>query len=339
MITKKVPLLYALFPMLLGGIIAFFILENNYYSIRHNTTLNKDILNDNDASKDLKTVRLNNFRYTKPILYVEKNTESAKYSSLKSGINSIVEKYKTDGSLNSASVYIRDFNNGEWMELNPQESYQPGSLLKVPILITYLKMNEKDPNTLDSYVISKKTYYGGVKQNILTKSIKVGQRYKVKELLHYMIANSDNNATYLLSEYMDANIYKKVYTDLGLSIKDMDNRSLFHLSAKDYSVFFKVLFNATYLDNKDSEYAASLLSECDFKDGLIKELPKDVTVAHKFGEAGTDDMHELSESGIVYVADNPYLITVMTKGRKLNSLSSIISEISKLVYNRMAGGI
>jgi len=213
MITKKVPLLYALFPMLLGGIIAFFILENNYYSIRHNTTLNKDILNDNDASKDLKTVRLNNFRYTKPILYVEKNTESAKYSSLKSGINSIVEKYKTDGSLNSASVYIRDFNNGEWMELNPQESYQPGSLLKVPILITYLKMNEKDPNTLDSYVISKKTYYGGVKQNILTKSIKVGQRYKVKELLHYMIANSDNNATYLLSEYMDANIYKKVTTN------------------------------------------------------------------------------------------------------------------------------
>ena len=338
MITKKVPLLYLFFPMLLGGIIAFFILENNYNLFANNTNLPNDKENAIDGRKNLKTVRLNDYHYTKPILYAEETTESPRYSSLKIGINNLVEKYKIDGSLNSASVYIRDFNNGEWMELNPQESYQPGSLLKVPILITFLKMNEKDPNTLDSYVISKKSY-NDVQQNILTKSIKIGQRYKVRELLHYMIANSDNNATFLLSEYMDPQIYNKVYTDLGISIKNMDNRSLFHLSAKEYSVFFKVLFNASYLSNKDSEYAASLLSECDFKDGLIKELPKNVTVAHKFGEAGTNEMHELSESGIVYVADNPYIITVMTKGPQLNSLSSIISEISKLVYTKMAGGM
>lgn len=150
-----------------------------------------------------------------------------------------------------------------------------------------------------------------------------------------MIANSDNYAMSLLYKCMDTNIYNNVYTDLGLSIKNINNRENFVLTAKQYSLFFTVLYNATYLCNDNSEYAATLLSKSDFKDGLMKQLPKNLKVAHKFGEAGTVDTPELSESGIIYLSGNPYLITVMTKGRQLNKLSTIISEISKMVYDKM----
>ncbi len=338
MLKRQTSVLVTLIFMVIGGIVAYYFINNKSVSDANAAiVLQKNNLSENELKSGYIVTRLNGNKYTKPILFAEESSESSKYSSLKSGINTIVNKYESDGSLNTASVYLRDFKFGDWMELNPQEVFQPGSLLKVPILICYLKMNEKKPGLINSTVVCDKISDELPNQNIATKTIKLGQKYTVKELLHYMIANSDNNATYLLGEYMDMDIYNKTYTDLGLSIKNMDSRELFHISAKQYSAFFKVLFNATYLNRKDSEFAASLLSECDFKEGLIKELPKNVKVAHKFGEAGTDELHELSESGIVYVENNPYLLTVMTKGHQLNKLSTIISEISKLVYNKMSG--
>ena len=137
---------------------------------------------------------------------------------------------------------------------------------------------------------------------------------------------------------MNMDIYNKVYTDLGINISNLNSRDHFHLSARQYSVFFKILFNATYLNNEHSEFAASMLCESDFKDGLIKELPQNVKVAHKFGETGTQSMQELSESGIVYLKDKTYLITIMTRGREQQKLATVISEISKLVYNTINEG-
>jgi hypothetical protein len=37
----------------------------------------------------------------------------------------------------------------------------------------------------------------------------------------------------------------------------------------DYASFFRVLFNASYLNRKDSEKALALLTKVAFRDGLI----------------------------------------------------------------------
>ena len=320
--------------MILGGVCAYFLIQNSINGSQ--ITLQKNAYSDTIVNNNLNTVRLKgSYHYIRPILFSEPRTESVKYASLKTEINTIIDKNKNDGTIATASVYFRKFINGEWIEINPQDSFQPGSLLKIPILITFLKMDEDKPGVLNSYVICDKLYDGTIVANIKTKTIKVGQRYTCKELLHYMIVNSDNNATFLLEQYMDIAIYNKVYTDLGINISNLNDRDLFRISARQYSVFFKILFNATYLNNDHSEIAAAMLCESDFKDGLIKELPQNVKVAHKFGETGTQSMQELSESGIVYLKDKTYLITVMTRGREQQKLAGVISDISKLIYDRV----
>ena len=333
---RKIPILYAFLCMIIGGIFAYFLINNSITGSQQ--SLQKNAYSDTIVNNNLNTVRLNGYHYIRPILFAEPRTESARYASLKTEINKIIDKNKADGILATASVYFRRFKDGEWIEINPQDSFQPGSLLKIPILITFLKMDEDKPGVLNSYVICDKLHEGNVVANITTKTIKVGQRYTAKELLHYMIVNSDNNATFLLEQYMNMDIYNKVYTDLGINISNLNSRDLFHLSARQYSVFFKILFNATYLNNDHSEFAASMLCESDFKDGLIKELPQNVKVAHKFGETGTQSMQELSESGIVYLKDKTYLITIMTRGREQQKLATVISDISKLVYNTINEG-
>jgi beta-lactamase class A len=78
-----------------------------------------------------------------------------------------------------------------------------------------------------------------------------------------------------------------------------------------------------------------LLNECNFKDGLQKGLPAEVNVAHKFGEWGDtkSNIHELHETGIVYLNSNPYLVTIMTRGTNPKDLSLEIGKISRTIYD------
>ena len=121
---------------------------------------------------------------------------------------------------------------------------------------------------------------------------------------------------------------------MGLPVPD-DNNKDYTISVREYSEFLKVLYDGSYLTISASEYATSLLSQCDFKKGIVKGLPDGVKVAHKFGESGTPQLHELHESAIVYLDSNPYLLTVMTRGTDLDKMADVMGFISKLAYERM----
>jgi beta-lactamase class A len=105
------------------------------------------------------------------------------------------------------------------------------------------------------------------------------------------------------------------------------------ITVREYSLFLRVLFNASYLNIEDSEYCTGLLSQSDFDKGLLSGLPAGTRVAHKFGEAGDTVNAHFSEAGIIYLDNNPYLITVMTKGRDPKLLPAVVANISRTIFN------
>ena len=112
------------------------------------------------------------------------------------------------------------------------------------------------------------------------------------------------------------------------------------LSVQECSLFMESLFNATYLNIRQSEFAVDLLSKSTFSDGIVKGIPVGkLLIAHKFGEAGTDTNKELHETALLYIEDRPYLITVMTRGQanvEYSKLATVIQEISRTIYYGMA---
>ncbi|MFM7839941.1 MAG: serine hydrolase, partial [Chitinophagaceae bacterium] len=280
-------------------------------------------------------VRLSGYKYIHPLMYAEPVCESDYLSPIKRDIESIITSYKVSGVIRSASVYLREFNNGEWITIDDQKRYSPGSLLKVPELITFIKMNESRPGLLDSRIVYDRPLVTNKTSTYVSKSIQLGKSYTIRELLHYMIAYSDNNATYLLNQFMDIPTFKKVFTDLGLKEPDM-TAAEYGITAKEYSTFMKVLYNGSYLSLKDSEYCTELLSECDFKKGLVAGLPPECKIAHKFGEGGTSSNMHLGESGLIFANRSTYLLTVMTSGSEMEQLPQVIEAISKAVYSKMA---
>ncbi|MEI6764641.1 MAG: serine hydrolase [Bacteroidota bacterium] len=303
-----------------------------------------------EHDQTVKVVRGNGKVLIHPLLFVEIESEKV-LDPLKIKINNYLEQKKQENAFMSTSVYVKDLNAGRYMSINPDSLYDPASILKVPLLIIYLKQAETNPG-----ILKKSLFFKGESQNVAIRSIKdqslvAGRSYTVEELLHYMIVYSDNEAFWMLCENIgdEDNEFKKLDAELDIPEKfDIIHYPAsdqhFIASANSVAHYFNVLYNASYLNNAMSEYALNLLTKSNFKEGIIKQIDPGVTIAHKFGErtlsymqAGksVDLLTEFHEFGIVYLKNRPYLIGVMTRGMKSNALQTMVSDISKIVYDEL----
>lgn len=334
MFQKRIPLHIALI-MTVSGIAISFLLASWFE--KKPSEIVQPIVDNTIQNCKGDIVRLNGYQFIKPMLFRKDECESESLVSVKNDITEIINSYKQSGKITTASVYLRKLGSGDFITAGDEIKYNPGSLLKVPELITFCKMREKDPGLFDKKVAYTTPLNLKKQAFFLSKSIELGKTYTIRELLYYMIAYSDNVATMLLNQRMDLVIFKKVFTDLGLPDPDMAKTDI-PITAKDYSLFIRVLYNGTYLNTEDSEYCTELLTHSDFTQGLLSGIPKELRVAHKFGEAFDGADAHFSESGIVYLSNNPYLLTVMTKGKKNTELPAVISEISKKIFSTMEKG-
>lgn len=239
------------------------------------------------------------------------------------------------GVLSGASVYMKEYRTANWFTINQTAKFSPGSLLKVPELIAFYKMNQINPGTLDKVIDYQQPFSDNKNVNFNSRHIEVGKKYTIRELLRYMIEYSDNDATMVLNSLIDKKVFSKVFTDLGMREPDFAANE-YRISAYEYSLFLRELYNGSYLGMADSEACLTLLNKCNFKDGLVSGLPKNCIVAHKFGEGGFDNAPNFSESGIVYCGQTPYLITIMTKGKEMSKLPGVVAEISRKAYEVMS---
>jgi len=335
---KRIPLLPSLLIVVAG--ILFFVFSQFHLFSGDNKKNTTPALMPAVAAQPSETTRyrMNDFMFTHPLMLVDQSSEASELINLKAEIEGVINAAKAQGAITSASVYINRLNNDHWISINGNEGYNGGSLLKVPVMMTYLREAEKRPGLLGRKLVF--SYGGKVPQQTFNEgNIEQGKSYTIKELMYYMIARSDNYATSLLNKNINTEAYENLFADIGIPKPNMTDRS-YTLTVNDYSKFLRVLYNATYLNIEDADFALSLLSQVTFKEGLTRELPASVKVAHKFGEWGepvAGTLHQLHESGIVYCDGNPYLITVMTKGKEVKPLPDVISQISKLVFDSLAG--
>ncbi len=323
MLSKKI------LPLWVFSVLSTFLL-GYFFSTKFNYESNKD---------QEEIIRKNyNFKYINPILEcnpdIKRNNNLA---SLKKSVEEIIKNEIYQKNINFASVYFRDLNNGPWFGINSNEYFSPASLVKVPLLVAYLKKAETDPSILQKKIVNIIDLENGTNiQNIKpSTTIEPNKEYTVEELLEKMIIYSDNDAYIDLSKNIDQKDLIKVYTDLDIDIsKAFTNPNGNIITVKDYASFYRILFNASYLNQEMSEKALFLLSKSEYKEALVAGIPKNIIVSHKFGERKYLDSGEtqLHDCGIVYVPNKPYLLCIMTKTSSIPNGNNIIKNISQKVY-------
>jgi beta-lactamase class A len=286
------------------------------------------------------------YKFVHPLLAVGRpdiSTPSPIYAPLAKSVNAYIASEKNSGAISDASIYYINYNtkNAGSFAINESAAYQPASLLKVVIMVAYFNLADSDSSILAKPL----TYTNDIAAQEASvpfedpSTLSAGATYSTEELIEKMIINSDNGAMNTLLANMNPAYLNDVYTELGLH--GPGNDFSYMISTKDYALFFRILYNGTYLSPEFSEKALSLLSKATFKDGLVAGLPSGTVVAHKFGEhvngTGTKiDSVELHDCGLVYPTNDPYLLCVMTKGKSLDSLKGFISTVSKMVYQTVS---
>lgn len=282
-------------------------------------------------------VRLEGFRYISPLLDVELPegvSVSQEPIPFKFKIKDFVQKQIDAGTVRDLTVYYRDLLDGPWFAINAPVKYDPASMMKVPVMIAWLKRAELYPDVLKRTFVYDGREDLSVMQEIKPRqTITPGRSYTVEELLHYMLNYSDNNATALLYNGLSTKELNEVLDSMDINNDPSDGSNA--VTAHGYSGFFRILYNAAYLNREMSEKALQLLSLQEFPQGIVAGVPKGVTVASKFGEhaegmRGEDK--QLHEFGIVYHPKGAYILGIMTRGHDKKIQAEVIRDISALIY-------
>jgi beta-lactamase class A len=286
---------------------------------------------------------LSKFKYVnqqlgcKPPFVIDKKS----YAELKKELDKYISSKKEIGEITDVSIYYRDLSDGPTLGINEYAQFSPASLLKLPLLLTYYNLENRQSGLFD-----RKLTPHNIKNNLLQtippeKSIQEDNTYSIREILKYMIKYSDNKAYYILLQYLheifpQTDLLKETFVDLGI----VDPRNLLDdtISVKSYaSIFIQLYYSSYFNKNETSEEVLKLLSDISWSEGINKGVPSEIVIAHKFGERVNFDgeIKQLHDCGIVYYPGNPYLLCVMSRGKDMQKLTSLIGEISKMVYNEV----
>jgi beta-lactamase class A len=287
-------------------------------------------------------IRADGYQLIKPLLVCnpnsQKNSESLR--STRKRVESLIKEHKSKGDITAAAVYFRYLNSGEEFSINREEKFYPASLHKLGLMIKFYKYAQTEPDILTAKREYKRTVDTNLGTIIPPKQRPIaGEYYSAEELIEFMIRYSDNNSFYELHDILGKNRYEKIYRDLQVDFPEVQDEAEDFITTQQMSYFFRILYGATYLSPDFSEKALWLLTQTDYNRALTREIPAEVTVAHKFGVTTVKvsngaDYGELHDCGIVYQGDNPYLLCIMTKSESpdISRVEKTIARISEAIY-------
>lgn len=250
--------------------------------------------------------------------------------------NYLANKYKENDNY-LVSIYFEYIPTGANFSLNKDKKIWPASLIKVPFSMAIMKKIENGILNMDDLLIiddsNRDSKYGTLylKPN--------GTEFSIKDLLRETLVNSDNTAYSMLVKKLQMKDIENIYNHLGLDevVEFMKNvpsgeEADISITAKRYTTFFRSLYNSTYLTPENSNYFLSLLKDapCCY---LCKSIPQEIEFIHKFGIH--EEKNVYTDSGIVYIPERPYLLTVMIQGKKPLSeskVNKIFEDISKTIF-------
>ncbi len=255
----------------------------------------------------------------------------------RTNLESYVGEKISSGVVRRISVYFRDLdNNGPTFGIGEDDLFSPASMLKLPVLFAYFARSESDPSLLSREITISKSAEeqdGHDPADLL----QAGSTYTIDELLRRMIIYSDNESLHLLlaflrQMYPDEDVFADTLAAIGIAKSEGSEDDF--LTVKRNASLYRALYNASFLSKEMSQRALDLLTRTAAPVGIREGVPEGVMVAHKFGIRESEG--QLHDCGIVYHPKNHYLLCIMTQGEGTPMQSTIIADISRMIFEEVS---
>ncbi len=264
--------------------------------------------------------------------------KSSWITAIQQDIEALVEPYGDSVSVYAVALDPQTFDalDGEAV-VAPDVRRVAASIIKLPVLACALDSVAAGRLSLDEQITVMRRDIVGGSGNIQARG--VGVSYSVDELLHAMIAQSENVAANLIINRLGMDTVNGTCAALGLTqtvlarlMMDTDAQAQGrenYTSARDVATVLQHLAAGTIATPELCERARGYLLAQEDMRGIVEGVPSDVSVAHKTGSLANAQ----HDAAIVY-AEHPYVLVVLTQDLGREQALALERDISSAIYAR-----
>ena len=243
----------------------------------------------------------------------------------------------------SASVYAVALDPQTFAPLDGEVAVAPdarrvaASIIKLPVLACALETATAGELSLDEQIMVTQQDIVGGSGNIQSRG--AGVSYSIDELLHAMIAQSDNVAANLVIGRLGMDAVNETCAALGLTqtvlarlmmdtdaqVQGREN----YTSARDAAAVLQRLAAGTIATSALCERARGYLLAQEDARGIVEGVPGGVLVAHKTGSLANAQ----HDAAIVY-AERPYVLAILTQDLEREQTLALERDISFAINAR-----
>lgn len=253
---------------------------------------------------------------------------------LKNSLIALAQNYKRI----KPSIYVWEYDNGSYVNINANTPYPAASIIKIPVLIEMFREIENGKFSLNDTMILE-DYYRASGSGKLQYS-QGGIAHTMDYLAKIMIQNSDNSSTNMIIAKIggmpEVNRAMKRWglktTHINNWLPDLDGTNI--TTAKELAKMFYNIDSTNIVNSESKKHIANYLGHVKNNRLLQAGLPKDAILLHKTGDIG----FMLGDAGIVKTANGKKYIVVILAQRPYNNLQGkdFIVKASKIIYNNIS---
>ncbi len=235
------------------------------------------------------------------------------------------------------SVYVWDYETGNYADINADEIFPTASIIKLPVLVQLFRSIER--NQLTIYDEMPLTEYYRTEGSGSLQFKAANSKYTIDTLARMMITESDNSATNMIMAKLGS------MTDINSGIREWGLKHTYvqtwlpdlggtnHSTARDMAQILYNIDNPKFLSNTSREKIFDYMGHVHNNRLIAAGLPANATFLHKTGDIGK----MLGDAGIVYAPNGKKYIVVIFANRPHNSPlgKEFIVKASEIIYNNM----
>jgi len=232
-------------------------------------------------------------------------------------------KDKTKDLSGIYGLYVINLNNGASFGVNENEKFQAASLIKLPVMAGMYIEDDKGNIDLDEkYTLRTSDKVKGA-GSLYSKP--AGYKITYRNLVELMGKQSDNTAFNIFRRILGEEKIGEIIGNIGMMDTSLNENIT---TPRDIGIYFEKLWRGNIVNDLSRDELLDALTDTIYEDWLIKGIPKEVRVAHKYGR----ELHVVNDAGIVF-AEKPFVIVIMSKGVVEAEADKAFPELTKIVYD------
>lgn len=253
----------------------------------------------------------------------------------------------------TVGVSVTNFNNQKQVHINGNKMLPMLSVFKFHIALAILDLVDQGKLKLDQEILIKKSNYQENTWSPIAKKYPEGNiNMSLKELLDYVVAQSDNNGTDLLLKMIGGpTIVQKYINSKGIKdfIIKADEAKMHEgyefmywniTSSQSANKALEEFYNGKMLSKNSTQVLLDIMKNTSTgANKIVALLPKGTFVAHKTGSSGKDTTGKtIAENDIAIIKTpngTPYALSIFVSDsmESEETNNKMIAEISKVVWD------